>query len=92
MNRKSFLKSLLTISVAPKVLAEVDIPAPAPKTISLFNDLHAITPSWYAKMVEKYGNENYAMLLEQSVWMGGGGDHLEFNHYEKTKGIINQIV
>lgn len=64
MNRRSLIKSLFTIAVAPKILAELNLEVPMiakPQlTKSLFNDLNLLVPDYMTKMIEKYGNTNWA--------------------------------
>ena len=67
-----------------KVLAEVDIPAAPIKwktTVSMLSDLHY--PDYMPQLVEKYGSENYAMLMQ--VLEQDGTPVKEFYHYEKQK-------
>jgi hypothetical protein len=82
MNRASFLKSLISIAVSPKILAEVNVPAATPKTVALFADLHHPTGDYYRMMVEKYGTESYAMF-EQVIMYGSPSE--EFYHFEKRR-------
>jgi hypothetical protein len=62
MNRRSLIKSLFTIAVAPKVLSELNLNVPfvsnpiAEK--SLVSGLQMLTPQFYKAFVEKYGSEN----------------------------------
>jgi hypothetical protein len=64
MNRRSLIKSLFTIAVAPKILTELnlDVPKVANQqlTKSLFTDLHLLVPDYMTKLIEKYGNTNWA--------------------------------
>ena len=63
MNRRTLIKSLFTIAVAPKVLSEFNLEAPlvAPKssTNQLFKDLVFVVPYYMPKLIEKYGNTNW---------------------------------
>ncbi len=68
MLRKSFIKSLLALAVAPKLMAELNIPTIAKPlqipTAGLFADLQLLVPSTYAALMERYGNENYGFMIE----------------------------
>jgi len=74
MNRRYLIKSILGLAAAPKILAEMNFEPPiTPKpllTKSLIKDMQLITPQYYKGIVEKYGNENWALTAEQfqSTW------------------------
>lgn len=70
MKRKSFLKSLLVLIAAPKIVKDVDFKKaetikPSPITgvsgssTQLFNDLNLIMPYYIKELYERYGSENY---------------------------------
>lgn len=91
MNRGRFLKALIGIVVAPKVLTEVNLPVPI-KEGSLFADLTKMAPSYYEQMVARYGNESYALLMEQAVWQGSSSEAFAFYEREKPRGLIGSII
>ena len=70
MTRGNFFKSLLTLVVAPKIVTEIDFSklssANTANLVSLngnlVRDLQLLTPMYYKKLVEKYGDET--LLLE----------------------------
>lgn len=68
MNRKSFLKSLLALSLSPLVTPlekYLSVKSPMPITPNLFNELNFIIADYYLPgIIAKYGNENYTLLLE----------------------------
>lgn len=90
MNRGRFLKTLLGIAVAPKVLAEVNIPPVPVKKSLLFTELNSMVPSYYPEMVAKYGTDHYA-FIEQALWRGNHST-TEFYHYESPRGLIASIT
>lgn len=72
MNRGVFLKSLLTLIIAPKVIGEINFDKLAAKNIAtgvgatrtLVSDLQLLTPRYYEKFVKIYGNENFTFSQE----------------------------
>jgi hypothetical protein len=74
MKRSTFFKSLLTLIVAPKAIAEINWDKLAAENVAailpnanatLFNDLQLLTPHYYKQFIEKYGNENYSYWLNE---------------------------
>lgn len=67
MNRRSLIKSLFTIAVAPKVLAELNLESPLVAndgaTKGLISSLQLLTPQYYKQFVEKYGSEDFTWWL-----------------------------
>lgn len=63
MNRRSLIKSLFTIAVAPKMIAEMEfnppMVSPIVPTAGLFRDLQVLTPEWMAAMIAKYGQDDF---------------------------------
>lgn len=94
MDRRSIIKSLFTIAVAPKVLAELNLEVPvvanpAPANI-LVSSLQLLTPAYYKAFVEKYGSENWTLWLSAY----GNGPMLNDNKYfwyEKRNAIPDII-
>lgn len=68
MDRSSFLRSLFIISVSPSVILKLDVsPLIENKanTSKLLDDLKMLTPRWYSSYMQKYGNLDYTLLMEQ---------------------------
>lgn len=93
MNRRSLIKSLFTIAVAPKVLTELNLGTPAASNPivrkSLISDLQLLTPQFYKSYVEKYGNENF------SWWLSTYGNSVPITEnkyfwYEKNRQTTDQ--
>lgn len=72
MKRSSFLKSLVTLIFAPKVIKDIEFRSVeqiklsnivncVPPSGKLISDLNLLTPHYYKQYVEKYGNESYTM-------------------------------
>lgn len=79
MNRRSVIRSILGLAVAPKILAEIDFKPMASKavTASLFQDLQFVIPDYLPKLIEKYGNTSWAEF-----------NSIQFINYEKKKETI----
>lgn len=62
MNRRSVIRSILGLAIAPKILAEIDFkpltPTLGPST-SLFQELRLLVPDYLPKLIEKYGSTNW---------------------------------
>ncbi len=88
MNRRSLIRSLFGIAVAPKMLAELNLETPMVAnplaTKSLFSDLQLLTPRFYNSYIEKYGNENWTGLLADSY------DRASLSWHETSKSKIEQ--
>lgn len=87
MNRKSFLKGLFGLAIAPKLISEINWEAAAkvaqPTTSALLTDLNLLIPDFYKSMVAKYGNENsYSMLVEYLKEPINDGSLNKFYYYE----------
>lgn len=84
MNRGGFLKSLFTLAVAPKVILEISeklatkniLTVGSGITRSLISNLQLLTPEYYKKYVEKYGQESYVLWNE---WISGSYENLSLN-------------
>lgn len=84
MNRGSFLKSLVTLIAAPKVIAEINFDKIAATNIatnvgvgrSLISDLQLLTPQYYKQYIEKYGSESYTLWNE---WLNTPYQNLSSN-------------
>lgn len=72
MKRSSFFKTLATLVAAPKILGEINFDklaasniaeSTAASTRTLISDLQLLTPHYYKRMIEKYGNESCDMML-----------------------------
>lgn len=78
MERKSFIRSLLTLAAAPKLIAKLNIPmkaAPLPVggNAALFGDLQLLTPNYYTAYFTKYGDQSFvdvmnAMAIEHPLF------------------------
>lgn len=73
MKRSSFLKSLFTLAVAPKIIAEINFDKLVAKNVAqvsvsanakLISELNLIIPEYYNQLIHKYGNENYEMVRQ----------------------------
>lgn len=76
MKRSSFLKSLFTLAVAPKVIGEINFDKLVASNIatassgvarSLISDLQLLTPQYYKHYVKKYGQEDYLFWMESLI-------------------------
>lgn len=70
MERKSFIRSLITLAVAPKLIAELNIPAvaaplPAGPTTLLFSQLHFVVPDYMPALIAKYGNDDFLTIMNE---------------------------
>ncbi len=72
MNRRYLIKSILGLTVAPKILAEIDFnpPMAAATTSNLFKDLNIMIPDYMPRLLEKYGSTSWALTADQfeSTW------------------------
>lgn len=95
MNRRSLIKSLFTISVAPKIVAELDIKPPmvSPVTppVGLVSQLQFVNPSWLPELITKYGQDtdDFVKIMDN---MGQShdlhtGDKITFTFHNKPKYI-----
>lgn len=64
MERKNFLKSLLTLLASPKLIKDIQWEKPKTAT-QLFNEQMFIVPVYYPDLLKKYGNEKYTECYEQ---------------------------
>lgn len=67
MDRKSFLRSIVLLAVAPKIIAEMDYKPPmkAPSLNGqIVKDLQLLTPAYYKSFVEKYGNDDFIETMQ----------------------------
>lgn len=66
MNRGSFIKSLIGLIAAPKILAEIEFQsnqsAVINSTESLITDLNLLIPNYYNSCVIKYGSQDYELF------------------------------
>lgn len=70
MERKSFLRSLLTLAVAPKLMAELNIskvatPLPSGPTTLLFNQLNVVVPDYIPALMAKYGDVDFVTIMNE---------------------------
>lgn len=68
MTRSGFLKSLIGLVVAPKILSEIEFKSSSDAIVkssaSFITDLNELTPLWVEQMIKKYGTHNYKLFIE----------------------------
>lgn len=54
------------LAAAPKIISEIDLsPVKAlHPNAALFNDLNFVIPDYIPSLMAKYGNDNYALVME----------------------------
>lgn len=60
MNRRSVIRCILGLAVAPKILAEINLAPVTPvTTASFFNDLNFSVPDYLPQILKKYGSTDF---------------------------------
>lgn len=83
MDRSSFLRSLFIVAAAPKMLAKINLTPKTPPINTLFKDLNFVIPDYYNKMVAKYGDTNFFLVMESLD--NSVTNNKSFFHFEKQK-------
>lgn len=91
MNRRSVIRSILGLAVAPKILAEIDFkPVIAPAAMThLFKDLQFVIPDWVPRIIEKYGNNDFIAIMQAAAKDDDFPMIAAFTHYDSECQIID---
>lgn len=70
MDRRSVIKSLFTLALAPKIITEIEFKPPVVypvlgRNATLFNNLQLLNPRWMPAIIEKYGNDDFVSLMNE---------------------------
>lgn len=89
MTRRSLIKSLVGLAVAPEIIGEMNLTpvAPAaPVLTSMFQDLQFVIPDYLPKLIEKYGNTNFGETI--SLMEIDNPTSIKFTSYDQKKETI----
>jgi len=87
MNRRSVIRSILGLAIAPKILAEIDFKpvVASPASASLFKDLYFAVPDYLPRLMEKYGNSSFMETMKMYEHIAPNEPMIKFECHDTPK-------